>query len=90
MFEEMRALAAREPKLSPRIILRMATLNGARALGLERKIGELSKASFADLIAIPYTGKPSGIWDAVVHHHGHVSASLINGKWALAPGIDAI
>jgi cytosine/adenosine deaminase-related metal-dependent hydrolase len=90
MFEEMRALAAREPNLSSRTILQMATLNGARALGLQRKTGELSRASFADLIAIPHTGKSGGIWDAVVHHHGHVSASLINGKWALAPGTGAV
>jgi cytosine/adenosine deaminase-related metal-dependent hydrolase len=86
MFEEMRALAGREPELSPKSILRMATINGARALGLRRKIGELSKASFADLIAIPYTGKPGAVWDAIVHHHGKVSASLINGNWAVPPG----
>jgi cytosine/adenosine deaminase-related metal-dependent hydrolase len=90
MFEEMRTLAARELGLSPKTILRMATINGAHALGLERKIGELSKGGFADLIAIPYKGKPSAVWDALVHHHGKVSASLINGKWAVAPGTLAL
>ena len=34
LFEEMRALAAREPELSASGHLRMATVNGARALGL--------------------------------------------------------
>jgi cytosine/adenosine deaminase-related metal-dependent hydrolase len=85
MFEEMRTLANREPRLSPKAILQMATLNGARALGLNQKAGELSKSSFADLIAVPYSGKPGGVWDAIVHHHGNVSASMINGKWAIPP-----
>ncbi len=85
MFEEMRSLATKEPGLSPKAILRMATANSARALGLQGKVGELSRTSFADLIAIPYAGKRSGVWDAIVHHHHEVSASMINGKWAVAP-----
>ena len=57
MFEEMRALAASDKNISPAEILRMATVNGARALGLAGQIGELSKNAFADLIAIPFAGK---------------------------------
>jgi cytosine/adenosine deaminase-related metal-dependent hydrolase len=85
MFEEMRSLASREPSLRPKAILRMATLNGARALGLQNKVGDLAPRAYADLIAIPYTGKADGVWDAVLHHHNKVPLSMIGGKWALAP-----
>jgi aminodeoxyfutalosine deaminase len=85
MFEEMRALALREPALSPAKILRMATVNGARALGLVGKIGELSAGAFADLIAVPFTGEMAEVGEALVHYQDHVRASMIAGQWALAP-----
>jgi aminodeoxyfutalosine deaminase len=85
MFEEMRALAAREPSLSAKSILRMATLNGARALGLQGRIGQISSKAFADIIAIPFAEKTGGIYDAVLQHTGNVQASMIGGKWAISP-----
>src|SRR5205823_1196808 len=57
LFDEMQMLAARDRSVTPEEILRMATINGAGALGLAGKIGELSENAFADLIAIPFTGK---------------------------------
>ena len=60
MFEEMRALAQEQPSLSARTIVRLATLNGARALGMPGQIGELSENAFADLIALPFAGKTGG------------------------------
>jgi cytosine/adenosine deaminase-related metal-dependent hydrolase len=85
MFAEMRALAQRESALAPRRILGMATLNGARALGMAGQIGALSPGAFADLIAIPFSGKPSDAYDAVVQNERPVSASLIDGAWAIPP-----
>ena len=81
----MRALAVNDRKLPPTEIIRMATVNGARALGLAGQIGELSENSFADLIAIPFNGKVADICDAVLHHPGNVAASMIDGQWAIAP-----
>jgi cytosine/adenosine deaminase-related metal-dependent hydrolase len=81
MFEEMRTLANRETSLPPKRILQMATLNGARALGMGGRIGELSPGSFADMIAIPFSGKLSGIHDAVMTHKGDVSSSMTDGQW---------
>jgi cytosine/adenosine deaminase-related metal-dependent hydrolase len=63
----------------------MATLNGARALGMDGQIGELSEGSFADLVALPFAGKIADIYDGVLHHQGDVAASMINGRWAIAP-----
>jgi cytosine/adenosine deaminase-related metal-dependent hydrolase len=85
MFAEMRTLANHDKTVSPSEILELATANGARALGLAGKIGELSPGAFADVIAIPISGKHRNIPDAVVHHTGNVSASLIEGRWAIPP-----
>jgi cytosine/adenosine deaminase-related metal-dependent hydrolase len=85
LLAEMRALADRDKGVSPSEILEMATLNGARAVGLAGKIGELSPGALADVIAIPFAGKPAGGYAAVLAHTGSVSASLIEGRWAIPP-----
>ena len=85
LFEEMRALATNEPSLSARKIVQMATLNGARALGLGGQAGELAEGCFADLIALPFAGKAADIYDGVLHHAGDVAASMIDGEWAMEP-----
>ncbi len=85
MFDEMRELAVGDPKLPPAEILRMATVNGARALGRAGQIGELSENALADLIAIPASAKTSDACEAVLDHAGEVSASMIDGEWAIPP-----
>ena len=85
MFAEMRALAEHDKTISPEEILKMATVNGARALGLAGKIGELSTNAFADLITLPFAGKISHAQEAVLAHTGNVSASQIEGRWAIPP-----
>ena len=84
MFVEMRTLAERDKTVSATEILEMATVNGARALGLKGKIGELSPGAYADLIALPFAGKTKEIAEAVIQSH-RVSASLIEGRWAIPP-----
>jgi aminodeoxyfutalosine deaminase len=85
MFEEMQALARREPWVSPRRILQMATLNGARALGFEGKLGAITPSAFADLVAVPYTGREGSLHERLLWNKTPVAASLIDGAWALAP-----
>jgi cytosine/adenosine deaminase-related metal-dependent hydrolase len=85
LFQEMQTLARSQPELSSATILKMATANGARALGLAGKIGELSGNAFADLIAIPHAGKTSDALEAVVNFAGPVRASMISGHWAIDP-----
>jgi cytosine/adenosine deaminase-related metal-dependent hydrolase len=85
MFDEMRELAANDPKLPPGEILRMATVNGARALGRAGQIGELSENALADLIAIPAGTKNSDACEAVLAHAGPVNASMIDGDWVIPP-----
>jgi len=85
LFEEMRVLAGAHPRLSPKKILQMATVNGATALGLSGRIGELSRNAFADLVAIPFAGKSSDAVEAAINFSGHVRASMIDGQWSIAP-----
>jgi cytosine/adenosine deaminase-related metal-dependent hydrolase len=85
MFDEMQAFAGKHPEISPEVIVRMATVNGAQALGKAGQIGEVTPGAFADVVAIPFSGSASEAYSAVLHHRGDVTASLINGQWALAP-----
>ena len=85
MFSEMRSFARKNPRVAARTILRLATLNGAHALGLAGKAGELAPNAFADLIALTYAGKTAAVHDAILHHTGGVAASMIGGQWAITP-----
>jgi cytosine/adenosine deaminase-related metal-dependent hydrolase len=85
MFAEMRAFAERRPEIEAEEIVRMATLNGARALGLEDQVGGLFEGGAADLIAIPFAGKMKEAWEAVIHHSGEVTVSMIAGRWVSEP-----
>lgn len=85
LFAEMRLLADRYAWLSATEILRMATLNAARALGRGGSIGQLSAGALADLIAVPATVARGPVADAVLEHRGAVAASMIDGQWALPP-----
>jgi cytosine/adenosine deaminase-related metal-dependent hydrolase len=60
-------------------------MNGARALGMQGRIGELSPRCFADLISIPFEGKAADIYEAALHHKADVAASMIDGRWVAAP-----
>jgi aminodeoxyfutalosine deaminase len=85
LFAEMQAFAAGNKNIPPEGILKMATIAGAKALGMAGQIGEISENTVADLIAIPFAGKVADIFGAVVHHPSIVSASMIDGNWAIAP-----
>jgi len=85
LFQEMQQLARTKPKLPPKNILQMATVNGAKALGRTGQIGQLSKGAFADLIAIPFKGKTRDICETVVHHASTIAAGMIDGQWTIAP-----
>jgi cytosine/adenosine deaminase-related metal-dependent hydrolase len=85
LFTEMRALSDKDKNLSPEEILQMVTVNGARALGLAGKIGQLSAHASADLIAIPFPARSANLYETVLAHSGNVAASMIEGRWAVPP-----
>jgi cytosine/adenosine deaminase-related metal-dependent hydrolase len=85
MFQEMRSLASAHPGVEPAKILEMATLNGALALGLINRIGQISRGSLADLIVLSGGGRIAEVHETILAHSGNVAASMIEGKWAIAP-----
>jgi aminodeoxyfutalosine deaminase len=85
LFREMQTFADAFPTVAPEVILQMITLNGAKALGLSGRIGEISEGALADLIVVPGGGKKQSVFEAVVHHQGPMAASMIAGVWVLPP-----
>jgi aminodeoxyfutalosine deaminase len=90
MPAEMQALAGRDPSLSPKAIVRMATINTAWALGLRGRLGELSPNALADLVAIPSAGNARKAYDQILQQNGPASAVMIGGRWVIEPGQGAL
>jgi len=68
-------------------MLAEVTVNPARALGLKSVLGELSTGALADLLVIPYAGSPATVEEALIHHRGPVTATMIGGRWEwIGPG----
>ncbi len=96
MFKEMSligkcfALLTHDPAAIPtRAILDMATINGARALGLDKEIGSLEAGKQADLISLdmdeigwsPFGGQD--LYTSLVYSvtGQHVRDVMVNGQW---------
>jgi len=101
LFEEVRTLAklaafsqGRPGALPAEEALRMATLGGAWALGLENEIGSLEPGKAADLIALDLGEigwAPDGgqdLYTALVHSVGgmHVTDVMVAGRWLYREG----
>jgi aminodeoxyfutalosine deaminase len=83
LFTEMQTFASVNPGVEPSEIVRLATQNGARALGLQGGVGEIAPGSYADVIMIPYSGKMEEAESAVVQHRGDVTGTMIEGQWVV-------
>jgi cytosine/adenosine deaminase-related metal-dependent hydrolase len=92
LLSEMRLFRSKHALFSPQTVLAMATHNGARALGLEHCLGRLKPGYWADLIAVPYQGQGSAAAavEALIHHQGPVAASMIDGRWVIAPNCASV
>ena len=81
MFTEIRQMSASHPDVPPQEILKMATINGARAMGLKGN-GEIKAGAFADMIALPVQSRFPCPFEFVVHQAVKPVAVMINGRWA--------
>ena len=79
LFEEMRAFQKNFPQVSPEEILRMVTVNPARALRSENLLGQIRPGFAADLIAIPCSGS-TDIFQQIVAFGEPVPWMMINGN----------
>jgi 5-methylthioadenosine/S-adenosylhomocysteine deaminase len=93
MFEAMRMasllhkLQTGDPRVvSARTALEMATIRGARALGMEDRIGSLAAGKRADVILVDVSGaRQTPMYDPVSHlvyvaRGGDVRTTIVNGR----------
>jgi cytosine/adenosine deaminase-related metal-dependent hydrolase len=80
LFSEMRELLRKEPWVSPREALTMATVNGARSVGQSASLGSIRPGFLADLIAIPSAGVGTDAFDAIIAFDGTVPWMMVHGE----------
>jgi cytosine/adenosine deaminase-related metal-dependent hydrolase len=79
LFAEMRAFQKEFPQVFPEEILKMVTVNGARALRQENALGKVRSGFVADLIGIPMAGSTSAL-EEIVAFDRPVSWLMIRGQ----------
>ena len=80
MFDEMRQFKSKNPDVDIDDILEMATYNGAKAIGLERRLGRLEEGMLANFAIIPFSKHMSEVKESIISHKGSVSGLFISGK----------
>jgi cytosine/adenosine deaminase-related metal-dependent hydrolase len=82
VLAEARFLHRSFPGLPGAMVLRMATLAGAEALGWSHETGSLTPGKSADLVALPVPDEePRDAHDLVFDSTAQVKAVLIRGQW---------
>ena len=84
MFSEMRMFRDKYLGVTPEVIISMATVNGAKALGWTKKVGEISTGACADLLAFEYSGPVDSVYEGVIEHRGPVVV-MVDGQWEIHP-----
>lgn len=83
LFTEMRRFSFDHPNVAPEQVLRMATLNGAQALGLDDEVGCLAEDAEADILFIE-TDAGHSLEEAVEYVVQEVwcpSKTMVGGRW---------
>lgn len=80
-FDTLRAARETTGINDPRTIITMATLHGARALGLDNALGSLTPGKFADLIAIDYPDVSEDPYETILAARS-IRGALIAGEVA--------
>ena len=79
LFGELRAFQKKFPNVSPEEVLKMVTVNGARALGQETVLGKIRSGFLADVVATPCAGSTSAL-EEIVAFDRPVSWSMVSGQ----------
>jgi len=77
------ALASRELRMNASEIIRGITINAARALGSEKRIGSLHRGKQADLVTLR---APNHRWIGYTYGERIVDNVLIGGEWVVRDG----
>src|SRR5262249_1895933 len=79
LFDEMQAFQKEFPSVSAEEIVRMVTVNPARALRNENALGQIRSNFQADLIAIPCFGS-TDIFEQILAFNAPVCWTMVNGQ----------
>jgi len=83
MWDEMRYAYRihRQDGVSAEDIFKLATINGAKALGLDKEIGALEPGKKADIIAVPLPVKNTGdLYSDLLRETKSCTMTMVNGK----------
>ena len=80
LFDEMRLMRETQPWLRPEQVLRMVTVNPARALRRKGQLGQITPGALADLIALPASGSLEIVHEEIVEHTAPISWTMIDGQ----------
>jgi cytosine/adenosine deaminase-related metal-dependent hydrolase len=80
LFAEMRAFREAFPNISPDELLRMVTVQPARAIGMAGALGILRENALADLITIPWSGSTEDAVEAVIENRTPIEWMLVDGR----------
>jgi len=79
LLAELRAFQKVFPDVSPEDILKMVTVNPARALQQENALGKIRAGFAADLVALPIT-KSTSVFEEIIAFNGAVTWSMLEGR----------
>jgi len=80
LLDELRLLQRNESWLTPEELLRTVTVNPARALRREKRLGRIAPGALADMIALPANGPIGTIYEEIIHFRQPIPWIMIDGK----------
>jgi len=79
LFAEMRAFQKEFSNVSPEEVLKLVTVNGARALRQETVLGKIRSGFLADLVAVP-CARSTSAFEEIVAFDRPISWSMVGGQ----------
>jgi cytosine/adenosine deaminase-related metal-dependent hydrolase len=80
LLNEMRFVRQNYPQLTAAEVLKLGTINGARALGVDHEVGSLAVGKRADLIVVAIPNRDSDVADAVLSQDSAVRRVVHRGR----------
>ena len=80
MLDEMRYLAAEHADADPRLLLEMATVRGARALGFADDLGDLAEGLRADFCVVGPIAPGKEPLATILAGEGNISRVVLGGQ----------